>query len=433
LRGFIAQLIEGRIIMKAKEKTATTVEELAALTKDRNVGWITVRKNLSKVPSIRLLPGQSLRGYGGKTRITFVDDSDGLQLTSDNRVHNIHLLTSPNKRAIFNDTAMGTLGDIELRGVTTTGRVQILARDKVRAGHVDVKGLDIVAADACGETERPHGYGVYVIQGAFTLWNMQPDEKVAISADLVGLSCGRRDAPVFGSGVFVGGAGDKGGRLNVRRLETDAVYSDGKIAPGTPDQITGGVFTVYGAHVDLVRNRGPVTTYGVNDMVLDNWGAVDRWTAEKKITSHGPSGIGFVNFGTVKKLSVNAPIETFGQGARGFNVYTGTVNLAEFDRVVTHADGAVGIQISQPIGRLIVRRGIETFGGTGPSLVKGVVVNLSAIALSIKPGGSAREIEVHGGIKTNGPGISPVEQHGSIETLRVTGGCTAAGGGFDKI
>jgi hypothetical protein len=48
--------------MKKKEKTARTVEELAALTKDRNVGWITVRKNLAKVPSIRLLPGQSLRG-----------------------------------------------------------------------------------------------------------------------------------------------------------------------------------------------------------------------------------------------------------------------------------------------------------------------------------------------------------------------------------
>jgi hypothetical protein len=81
-------------------------------------------------------------------------------------------------------------------------------------------------------------------------------------------------------------------------------------------------------------------------MVLDNWGVVDRWIADEKITSHGPSGIGFVNFGIVRELKVNAPIETFGQGARGFNVYTGTVDLAEFDRVVTHADGAVGIQIA---------------------------------------------------------------------------------------
>ncbi len=60
------------------------------------------------------------------------------------------------------------------------------------------------------------------------------------------------------------------GRLVARRLETGPVYSDGKIAPGTPDQITGGVFTVYGELVDVVRNRGPVVTYGADDMVLDN-------------------------------------------------------------------------------------------------------------------------------------------------------------------
>ena len=419
--------------MNENEKSAATVEELIALTKDTSVRRITVRGDLAKAPSVRLSPGQSLRGDGDQARVTFADGADGLQLSSDNRVHNIHLRAASDKRAIFNDTAVGSLGRIELRGVTTTGRVQIMARDKVRGGHVDVNGLDIIAADARGEKERPHGYGVYVLHGAFTLWNMQSDDSVVVSADLVGLSAGRDGAPVRGSGIFVSGAGDKGGRLNVRRLETDAIYSDGGIAPGTPDQITGGVFTVYGAHVDVVRNRGPVVTYGVNDMVLDNWGVVDRWTAEAKITSYGPSGIGFVNFGVVHELKVNAPIETFGQGARGFNVYTGTVNLAEFDRVVTHADGAVGIQISQPIGKLVVHRGIETFGGTGPSLVKGVVVSLSAIALSIKPGGSAREIEITGGIKTNGPGVAPIEQHGAIESLRVTGGFVAAGGGFDKI
>ena len=108
------------------------------------------------------------------------------------------------------------------------------------------------------------------------------------------------------------------------------------------------------------------------------------------------------------------------------------MNLAEFDRIVTHADGAVGVQISQPIGKLVVHRGIETFGGTGPWL-KGRVINLSAIALSIKPGGSAREIEVAGGSKTNGPGAAPIEQHGAIESLRVAGGFVAAGGGFEKI
>jgi hypothetical protein len=369
--------------MQGREAVAESVDDLNALLKQESVRSIVVRKALSDVPTIRLSPGQSLCGEEG-AEITFADGIDGLQLSSDNRVRNIRVQASPDRRAIFNDTSLESLGRIELFGVIARGRVQILARDKVRGGHVDVNGLDIVEADARGESERPHGYGVYVLQGAFTLWNMQADTEVVISADLVGLSAGRNGAPVLGSGIFVSGAGDTGGRLVVRRLETGPIYTDGKIAPGTPDQITGGVFTVYGAHVDQVRNRGPVVTYGANDMVLDNWGAVDRWTAEEKITSYGPSGIGFVNFGTVNELRVNAPIETFGQGARGFNVYTGTVHLAEFDRVATHADGAVGIQISQPMGRLVVRRGIETFGGTGPSLVKGKVVTLSAIGLSIK-------------------------------------------------
>ena len=419
--------------MPSEPRTVTTVDELVAASRDASVTRILVAGDLHDAPTFCISPGQSLRGAPDRPTITFAAGADGLQLSADNSLHDLRLTTSVDRRAIYNDTSVATLGRIELRGVVATGRVQILARDKVRGGHVEVKGLDIIAADARSETERPHGYGVYVLHGAFTLRNMQTDETVVVSADLVGISAGRDGAPVLGSGVFVSGDGDKGGRLAVRRLETGPVFSDGKIAPGTADQISGGVFTVYGAHVDLVRNRGPVVTYGVNDMVLDNWGVVDRWVAEDKITSYDPSGIGFVNFGIVHDLKVNAPIETFGQGARGFNVYTGTVDTAEFDRVVTRANGAVGIQISQPIGRLTVRRGIETFGGTGPSLVKGVVIQLSAIVLSIKPGGSAREIDISGGVKTNGAGVAPIEQHGAIESLRIAGGFVAAGGGFDKI
>lgn len=419
--------------MSGQAAVVGTVDELVTAARNPSIQEISVRGHIADAPSFRLAPGQSLLGEDDLAEITFVSGADGVELSSDNQIRALRLHAAPEKRAIFNDMSVDSLGRIELRGVTTTGRVQILARDRVRGGHVEVHGLDVVAADARGESDRPHGYGVYVLQGAFTLWNMQPEEAVVVSADLAGLSAGRSGAPVLGSGIFVSGAGDTGGRLVVRRLETGAVYSDGKIAPGTPDQITGGVFTVYGAHVDSVRNHGPVVTYGVNDMVLDNWGTVDRWIAEDKIASYGPSGIGFVNFGIVNELRVNALIETFGQGARGFNVYTGTVSLAEFDRIVTHADGAVGIQISQPVGRIIVRRGIETFGGTGQSLVKGVVMTLSAIGLSVKPGGSAREIDISGGLKTNGAGVPPIEQHGAIETLRIAGGCVAAGGGFDTI
>jgi len=140
---------------------------------------------------------------------------------------------------------------------------------------------------------------------------------MVLSANLANISVGRLGAPVRGSGVFVSRAGDKGGRVNVELLETGAVYVDGKIPPGTPDEISGGVFTVCGAHVDLVRNSGPVVTYGPNDMALDNWGVVDRWIAQGKVSTFGPSGIGFVNFGSIRDLRVEAPIETFGKGARG--------------------------------------------------------------------------------------------------------------------
>jgi len=416
--------------MRRAEKVVTTVDALIAATKDEGIEMIILDTELYDVPPITLASGQSLRGEGERTHLNFMAGIDGLRLSADNSVFDIHVSASPEKRAIYNDVGVMHLGDIELRNITATGRVQILARDQVRAGHVEGSGLDIVSADARGQSERAHEYGVYVLQGAFTLWNMQPDDSVTITANLVGISAGRLGKPVLGGGIFVGGASDTGGGLRVQNLETAAVYSNGMIAPGTSNQISGGVFTVYGAHVDVVHNRGPVMTFGVNDMALDNWGSVDRWMADGKITTHGASGIGFVNFGTLRELRLESPIETFGTGARGFNVYAGTVGVADFDRIVTHGDGAVGVQIAQPMGRLLVRRGIETFGGVGASLVKGVLQNLSAIALSIKPGGSVRSVQIFGGLKTHAAGIPPIEQYGSIESFTVVDGFAPLGGGF---
>jgi len=231
--------------MSTVEKWVTTTEALVAAIEE-GVSKIVVSGRLSNVPSLHLSPGQSLCGAAEDSKIAFAEGVDGVEITSGNGIHNVHLCASPERRAIFNDTTVSSLGRIALRSVTTHGRVQILARDKVRGGHLEVNGLDIVTADARAESERPHGYGVYVLQGAFTFWNMQRDEDVALSADLTRLSAGREGAPVRGSGIFIGGAGDLGGRLIVRRLETGPVYSDGGIPRETPDCISGGVFVVYG-------------------------------------------------------------------------------------------------------------------------------------------------------------------------------------------
>jgi hypothetical protein len=414
-------------------RNASSTAELVSAVADAEVREIRVVGTLARVPTLRLAPGQSLVGDGERARLAFATGVDGVELSRDNAVTALTLAVDVDRRVLFNDTSHPTLGRIDLEKLRVTGVVQLLAANAVRAGHVEAHGIDIVAADARGYDRRPKGYGVEVLPGAFTLWNQHTDPAVTITADLTSLSAGRAGAPVKGSGIFVSGGGDGAGRMNVSRLTTGAVFSDGGIARGTPDRITGGVFVVHGAHVDLVCSHGAVTTYGPNDMVLDNWGTVDRWIAEAKVTSHGPSGIGFVNFGAINQLDVQAPIETFGQGARGFNVYAGTVGSAEFDRIVTHADGAVGLQISQPIGTILVKRGIETFGGAGDSLVKGVVVRLSPIAFSIKPGGAVERAEIRGGLITHGPGIEVLELHGRVGRLLVVGGLASAGDGFETI
>ena len=288
-----------------------------------------------------------------------------------------------------------------------------------------MRSLYIEAADARTAVEMPQGFGVSVLQGAFTLWVTRGDSSVV--AYLLDLRAGRPGAPVQGSGIFVAGADFAADTLCVQHLRTGPVYSDGGLAPGTPDRIAGGVFVLQGASADLVENRGPVTTYGANDMALDNWGTVERWVARRKVTTHGPSGIGFVNFGSLDSLSLQAPIETHGAGARGFNVYDGIVREAVFDKITTRGDGAVGVQISRPVGRLRFRRGIETYGGSGMSLVKGVQTELKAIALSIKPGGAAEEVVIDGGLITHGKDVPALEQDGRIARLRIQGGFASNG------
>jgi hypothetical protein len=260
-------------------RQASSTAELVLAVVDDSVREIHVMGSLAGVPTIRLAPGQSLVGDGGGAHLAFAASVDGLQLTSDNTVKALALFADVDRRALFNDTSQSTLGRIELEKLQIVGVVQLLASDAVRAGHVEAHAIDIVAADARGYDYRPKGYGVEVIPGAFTLWNQHTDPTVTITADLTDLSAGRAGAPVRDSGIFVSGGGDGAGRMDVSRLINGAVFSDGGIAPGTPDRITGGVFVVYGAYVDLVRNCGVVTTYGPNDMVLDNWGTVDRWIA----------------------------------------------------------------------------------------------------------------------------------------------------------
>jgi hypothetical protein len=384
---------------------------------------IEVRGEVAGMPMLRLAPGVCIRGgvlrFGAK----------GLQLTRDNTLDGVRIETAEHEPAILNDLQQTSLGILSLRDVSAVGQIALLADGAVRSGRVVVDRLRVERADVRGRTERPSGFGVEAMQGAFTLWNRQPDPEVVITASLRDIGVGAAGTPVRGGGVFVGGHGGRGGRVEVDVLRTGEVHADGGIAAGTPDLISGGVFVISGAIVDEVINDGAVTTYGANDMVLDNWGRAVKWTALAPVTSHGPSAIGFVNFGEIDELSVRAPIETSGAGARGFNLYDGALAHASFEAIQTSGDGAVGIQIARDLPLLEIAADLVTLGGEGTSLVKGVQTRLKAIALSIQPGGHVGRLAIGGRLATHGEAVVTLDVQGRLDDLSVGAGIAALGRG----
>lgn len=382
--------------------------------------------------SILLSEGVNLTGKpqeNGELPLLSFQHSDGIGVSANNSIKNLNIDTPENHKAIFNTIVQQDLGTFIFENLSVKGQVSIITRVGVEKTNIIINGLDIHAADARHYLEQPQKYGVNVLQGALTIYNINANADSLITVSIHNLSIGRKNAPVSGSGVFISGFGDQGGKTEISTLHTKAVYSNGKIPLGVADYITAGVFVLYGAHAQEVITDGEVITYGVNDMVLDVWGSVDNWTSNAPVISYGPSGVGFVNFGIVKNFTVNAPLQTFGLGARGYNQYDGTVDHISFQSIETFGDGSVGIQIGKKIGTLTVNGNVITHGSIGSSLVKGVYFDLPAYALSIKNGGEAQSITIKGDVATYGDHVISyvVEQGGSSGVLTVDGKISAHG------
>ena len=312
------------------------------------------------------------------------------------------------------------MGRLALLGVSARGQVLLTPGQ----GHVEVDGLAIASADLRGRESRPHGFGVDVLQGAFTLWNRSGT--AGLTATLTATSAGAAGAPVRGSGVFVAGP------VEVDLLRTGQIVTDGGIARGTPDLISGGVYIITGAYVQTVINDGPVTTHGANDMALGNWATAGSWTVRAPVTTHGPSAIGYVSFGKLDRLDVQSPVITHGTGARGFNVYDGHLAAARFQSIATYADGAVGVQVSKDLPFLEIAESITTRGGTALSLVRGVQVSLRAAAVSVEAGGRIGRLAVGGALCTEGDDVVTLEAAGAVGEL-TAGEIAARGVGSEAV
>lgn len=403
-------------------------EQLTKALEDQTIKLIKVSGTILCPNEIELRDGVALIGESMDESGLAFNSGEGIAITSNNTIKDLSVTCSPNERAIFLAEDKEDLGVFKLQNITTVGQIQFLTRSNTLRSKLIASHIDIVACDARNRVEQPQKYGVTVYQGAFTVYNFNGNSDSEIIVHLTDISLGRKDAPVLGSGLFVSGFGDEGGWVKGDLISTKNIYSNGMIPFGQPNKITAGVFIVYGAEIVELKNKGEVVTYGVNDMVLDTWGTVTNWVAEKQIVSHGPSGIGFVNFGHVDKFWAKDKIITHGLGARGFNQYDGTVNHAKFNSIETYGDGAIGIQISKPVGDIEIEEDIVTHGSIGNTLVKGVIMSLPADAISVKPGGSVASLVVGGNIIARGDQVTAYHiEGGEVKSLSIHGTVMATG------
>ncbi|MGW6425115.1 hypothetical protein ACWF82_20780 [Nocardia sp. NPDC055053] len=441
----------------------STADELSAAVANTCSQKIAVRGVISSPATIHLAPGQELKGKSDDAAITFPDAVDGIQLTTDNTVSKLRIQAAPTQRAIFNDTAVAGLGKVKLANLTTTGQVQLLVKDQVRTGHVIVDGLDIVAADTT-QREKPryvfYGNALESIQGAFQLWNQQPDAESVVKADLRGISVGRPEAPVIGSGVSVFGAapisvpsadgtpiGDVlhqlsehpvSGSLRISTLETGALHTDGGSNPlgSAGAQVgSGAVFVGAQAPIETMRVGGAITTRGLNAGGVDLFSDIKSVTFDGPIETFGPTGIAIVNWPHVGKLTANSSVTTHGLGARGLNVYAGHIDTVRMRDITTNGPGSPAIDVFADIDDLGIDGTVQANGAPGPSLVLGSFVILPSDALHVAEGGNVDKANVSGVLRTTAPETAAVlvGPNSRIGTLCAAGGIEATGAGSQPV
>jgi hypothetical protein len=123
-----------------KQRDVSTAQDLIAAVRDRSVDRIVVSGDLAGLSSLELLPDQALTAAARAT-LQFKDGSDGIRLSSNNKLENLTLIAAPEKRAIFNDSTVTGLGCLETLGAPVIAGVR-----KKALTEAAVLGTDGIAA-----------------------------------------------------------------------------------------------------------------------------------------------------------------------------------------------------------------------------------------------------------------------------------------------
>ena len=374
---------------------------------------IGVRGEICDLPPLSLSRGQALIGVDDHAVLAFADD--GIALSDDNRIEQLALRSPAESRCVFHDTAALT-GELILNRVRCAGMVDLIVCARGERARITLTEVSVDAADATARLPRPFGNGVWVQQGALTIWNRSTDPST-LNVDGRDIRIGATDSPVRGTGLFVAGAGQEGGgTVKLSGFSSGSVYADSTLTEGTTTTVSGGIFFLHGVKGAGIVTDGEIVTHGANAVPVDNWGELDHWTIRGDVQSFGPSAVGFVNAGSLGACTIEGVLETRGPGARGVCVYQpmGTFSARS---IRTQGRAAVGVQIVAALNRLHLTDSLVTLGEAGEGLVKGEMIATPAHGIEIEQGSRLGELDC-GAIDVRGEGALPI--HGTACIDRIT-------------
>ena len=154
---------------------------------------ITITRSILCNYSILLPEGVNLNGKpqeNGELPLLSFQHSDGIGVSANNSVKNLNIDTPANHKAIFNTTVKQDLGTFTFENLLVKGQVSVITRVGVEKANIIIDNVDIHSADARHYLEQPQKYGVNVLQGALTIYNINPNADSIVSVAVSKVSRG---------------------------------------------------------------------------------------------------------------------------------------------------------------------------------------------------------------------------------------------------
>ena len=277
----------------------TTAQELIDATQDKSARYLIIRNDLSDLPTIKLLPYQSIVGEFDGKKLYFADETEGICLTKGNELKNLNIYTDPDKCAIFQDQSIESFGTHHLTRLNVVGIICFILNENTISGKIDAAFIHVAHAITSHITERPNRFGTDIAIGAFTIWNKGNKPTDNIEVDIIHFSCGSESQAINGSGLVIFGNDYMEGTVSCNVISCGHLYTKGDLDKGRSDLIFSALCIGYKTHIKNITNYGRITTYGANETALFNCGTVEKWSITDRIETHGLKSSAFNNGGNI--------------------------------------------------------------------------------------------------------------------------------------